>query len=220
LFVSADSRSSDCGALIVPRAIFEGITLGCERIAPSNEGAGVVYWARIDLRTPSLELYVTPLDPTATAVGWQYRLRGIMDVVETEHLAIAINGTFFGSESPWWIRRSGDPARSRDTVVADHVVSHVWDRTYLLWFDDLLTPHLRPTSPPTRDALDSAKWGFGGLAVELWDGHVAPDSDPRPDSRTAVGIDHDRKLPFLALVNRFTSINSELVGQPGAPRPE
>jgi hypothetical protein len=198
LFVGADSRLNDCGALKVPRMIFEGITLGCERIAPSNEGGGLLYWARIDLRTPSLELYVTPLDPTATALGWQYRLRGIKDVVETEHLSVAINATYFASDSPLWIRLQGDLARSLETVVANHVVSHLWEKTCLLWFDDTLTPRLGPTRPPTPEELAKAKWGIGGQLLELWDGQVSPGSGSKPNSQTAVAIDRERGLLFLA----------------------
>ena len=61
--------------------IFEGITYGCERLQPSEEGSGFVYWVRIDLTVPGIELYVTPKDPTAVAQGWQYRLRWVGNVV-------------------------------------------------------------------------------------------------------------------------------------------
>ena len=64
--------------------IFEGITYGCERLKPSDEGSGYVYWARIDLKVPGIDLYVTPKDPTAVAQGWQYRLCWVGDVVESE----------------------------------------------------------------------------------------------------------------------------------------
>jgi hypothetical protein len=84
-------------------------------------------------------------------------------------------------------------------VVADHVVSHLWEQTYLLWFDDQLTPHLRPSKPPTAAELAMAKWGIGGQGVWLRDGKVWPDSSRSPDSRTAVAIDGPRKLLFLAV---------------------
>ena len=147
-----------------PTEIFEGITYGRERLEPSEEGSGFIDWVRIDLTAPGIELYVTPLDPSAVAQGWQYRLRRIGDVMSREHLAVAINGTMFTSNSGRWLRMSGDPARSVQSVVADHVVSHVLDPTYLLWFDDLLTPHLRPSKPPTAVELAQAKWGIGGQA--------------------------------------------------------
>jgi len=53
----------------------------------------------INLATPGIELYVTPLDPVAVAQGWQYRLRRVADVVDKEKLAVAVNGTFFESDS-------------------------------------------------------------------------------------------------------------------------
>jgi hypothetical protein len=90
--------------------IFEGVTCGCIQLEPSEEGQGVVHWARIDLTAPGIEVYVTHKDPTAIRQGWQYRLRRIGDVVAREHLAVAINGTLFRSKSNRWPRMSGDLA--------------------------------------------------------------------------------------------------------------
>ena len=56
---------------------------------------------------------------------------------------------------------SGDLANAAEHVVADHIVSHGWLDTYLLWFDDQLTPHLRPEKV-TEAELAMAKWGIGG----------------------------------------------------------
>ena len=61
----------------------------------------MLHWVRIDLTAPGIELYVTPLDASAIAQGWQYRLRQIKDIVDREHLAIAINATQFTSNSGW-----------------------------------------------------------------------------------------------------------------------
>src|SRR6516164_2927828 len=58
-------------------AIFEGITYGCERLDTTEEGGGLLHWVRIELTAPGIELYVTPLNPSAAARGWQYRLRHI-----------------------------------------------------------------------------------------------------------------------------------------------
>jgi len=158
----------------------------------------------VDLAAPGIELYVTPLDPEAVAQGWQYRLRRIVDVVEKEHLAVAINGVFFTSRSPWWFRMAGDLAKGGETLVADHVVSHISEHTYLLWFDDQLTPHLPPSRPPRPTDLAQARWGIGGLEVGLRDGRVRPGSDPKTDSRTAVAIDRERKLLFLAVAENLS----------------
>ena len=95
-----------------PTEIFAGITYGRERLETTQEGRGFLHWVRIDLTAAGIELYVTPLDPTARAQGWQYRLRRIEDVVSREHLAVAINGTLFTSNSGWWPRMSGDLAAS------------------------------------------------------------------------------------------------------------
>jgi hypothetical protein len=185
-----------------PRAatnIFTGITYGCERLEAAEEGSGLLHWVRVDLTAPGIELYVTPLDASALAQGWQYRLRRIEDVVEREQLAVAINATMFTANSGWWPHMSGDLANGVETVVADHVVSHVWEHTYLLWFDDKLAPHLRASKPPSATELATAKWGIGGQGVGLQDGKVGPGNSRKPDSRTAVAVDRQRKLLFLAV---------------------
>ena len=97
------------------REIFEGVTYGCERLEPGDEGRGFVYWVRVDLTAPGIELYVTPMEPRAVSQGWQYRLRRVGDVVDSEHLAVAINGTLFTSNSSWALHRSGDLAKGLES---------------------------------------------------------------------------------------------------------
>jgi hypothetical protein len=180
-----------------PTEIFRGVTYGSIPVE-ATEGSGVIHWVRVDLTAPGIELYVTPMDPRAVSLGWQYRLRRVEDVVNTEQLSVAINATMFTSNSSW-LRISGNLARSVETNVADHIISHVWRHTYLLWFDNWLTPYLRPLHPPRREELAKAKWGVGGQSVWLWNGKVSSNSSREPDSRTAVAIDRGRKLLFLAV---------------------
>jgi Phosphodiester glycosidase len=182
-----------------PREIFSGVTYGCELLERADQGHGILHWVRVELGAPGIELYVTPLDPSAVAQGSQYRLRWIENVVRDEHLAVAVNGTLFTSEYSWRPRLPGDLANGVETVVSDHVASHFWEHTYLLWFDDDLDPHLRPSKPPNSAELREAKWGIGGQGVGLHDGKVWSASDRQPDSRTAIGIDAERKLLFLAV---------------------
>ena len=198
LFVGADSfYSGRCAT--EPRAIFSGITYGCEFLERTEEGHGILHWVRIDLSAPGIELYVTPLDSSAVANGVQYRLRWIDDVLQKEGLAVVINGALFTSEPKWRPRLPGDLARGVETVVSDHVTSHIWEHTYLLWFDDQLNAHLRPSKPPRPEDLRRAKWGIGGQGVGLQGGRVWSGSDRKPDRRTAVGIDAERKLLFLTV---------------------
>ena len=179
--------------------IFTGIVYGCEVLQRTAEGRGIVHWLRIDLSAPGIELYVTPLDTSAVRQGWQYRLRSIGDVVEEERLSVAINAAMFTSTPRWRPRLPGDLASGVETLVSNHAVSHLWEHTYLLWFDDKLNPHLRPSKPPTPAELQAAKWGIGGQGVWLHRGQVWPGSDRNPDARTAVAIDPDRKFLFLAV---------------------
>lgn len=202
-----------------PTLIFQGVTYGCERLEADQEGSGLLHWVRVDLTAPGIDLYVTPLDPEAVAEGWQYRLRRPADVLQAEGLAVVVNGTLFTSDSGWF-RSTGDLARAVETVVADHVVSHRWEHTYLLWFDDRLTPRLKPSKPPTEEELAQAKWAIGGQQVGLQAGKVWPGVSRKPDARTAVAIDPERKLLFLAVAesaspNRLLEKLAELGAKDG-----
>jgi hypothetical protein len=194
-----EGRFASCGGRPAAAEIFEGITYGCKQLQPSEEANGVVHWVRINVMAPGIAPYVTSKDPTAVSEGWQYRLRRVGDVVASEHLAVAINGTLFSSRFSWW-RRSGDLANAAAPLVADHIVTRGWLDTNLLWFDDQLTPHLGPDKATEAD-LAMAKWGIGGEDSWLRDGRVWS-GHPRchiPDGRTAVAVDLPRKLLFLAV---------------------
>jgi hypothetical protein len=189
-----------CSGRPAAAEIFVGITYGCKQLEPSKEARGVVHWVRVNLMAPGIVPYVTSKDPTAVSQGWQYRLRQVGEVVAREHLAVAINGTFFSSQYSWW-RRSGDLAASADPVVADHIISHLPLDTYVLWFDDQVTAHLRADKPLTEAELATAQWGIGGQNFWLRDGKVwsGDRSCFIPDARTAVAVDLPRKLLFLAV---------------------
>lgn len=203
-WVILGAASWACKPNMASSEIFQGVVYGCRQLNRAEEGSGSVHWVRIDLTAPGIELYVTPLDATAVARGWQYRLRRIKEVVDEEKLAVAVNGTLFIADSNWLIRMPGDFARSVETVVSEHLVNHIWEHTYLLWFDSAVAPHLRPAKPPTTAELAAAKWGIGGQAVWLWEGHVWLGSDRTPDSRTAVAIDGPRKLLYLAIAQHIS----------------
>jgi hypothetical protein len=187
-----------------PVKIFAGVTYGCERLAVTQEGGGLVHWVRVDLTAPGVELYVTPLDPAAVARGWQYRLRPIEDVVEREHLAVAVNGTYFTTASGSWLRFSGDLARSMQTLISNHVVAYGPWGASLLWFDAELAPHVLRSSSAAELVLTRAKWAVGAHVLQLHDGQVLGGGDSTADARTAIGIDQPRKLLFLAIAERIS----------------
>jgi hypothetical protein len=187
-----------------PVKIFAGITYGCERLAVTQEGGGLVHWVRINLTAPGIELYVTPLDPAAVAHGWQYRLRSIKDVVASEHLAVAINGTYFTTDSGSWLRFSGDLARSIQTLISDHVVAYGPWGASLLWFDAELAPHVSRLSSAAELDLTRAKWAVGAHMLQLHNGQILEGGDSTADARTAIGIDEPRKLLFLAIAERIS----------------
>ncbi len=181
-----------------PVQIYRGITYGCDRLPDTDQGGGLVHWVRADLTVPGVRLYVTPLDPAAVAAGYEYRLRHVSTAVADDHLAAAVNGTLFASDSHV-VRLPGDWARSAETVVADGVANHVDPNTYLLWWDAAGVGHQAPTKPPPPADLAAARWGIGGQMNTVVDGVVNPWAGAgKPDARTAVAADPDRHLVWIA----------------------
>ncbi len=183
-----------------PARIYPGIIYSCERLPDTPESGGLLHLICGDLSIPGVSLYVTPLDPFAVAHDWQYRLRYVSSIVRDEHLAAAVNGTLYSSDSGW-IRLSGDYGRAVETVVADHVVSHIHPHTYLLWWDDDLIAHLERTKPPSIEVLKKAQWAIGGQAPVLYDGEVHT-NEAAADHRTMIAADPDKKLVWLAVFDR------------------
>ena len=185
-----------------PVEVYRGITYGCDRLPDTDQGGGLVHWARADLTVPGVRLYATPVDPAATAAGWEYRLRNVSNTVAGERLAAAVNGALFASDSSI-VRLTGDHARSIETVVADGVPNHVDPNTYLLWWDGAGVSHMEPTKPPSPAVLAAARWGIGGQVVTVTGGAVAPWIGPGTvDARTAVGADPARHLVWIVCLDR------------------
>ena len=116
-----------------------------------------------------------------------------------KRLAVAINGAC-SLQSPAGDRDCQEISqRGWKPLFRTMSTSHFWEHTYLLWFDDNLNAHLRPSKPPKPEELREAKWGIGGQGVGLQEGKVWSGIDRKPDSRTAIGIDAERKLLFLAV---------------------
>ncbi len=185
---------------VLPTEIYQGVTYGCERLEVDEQGSGLMHWVRVDLTAPGIELYVTPLDPPAVERGWQFRLQRTASVVNQEQLAVAINATLFSSDSGW-LPQTGDFARSIDATIANYVVSHIPEYTYLLCFDDHLASCFETSRPPNDSVLRRSRWGVGGQGGPmLWHGRIFEGTPRKPtDAHTAVGVDSAKRLLFLAV---------------------
>ena len=197
-----------------PVEIFKGITYGCERLPDTAQSGGLFHWACADLKTPGVNLYVTPIDPIASEHGMEYRLRHVSTAVSDDHLAVAINATLFNSMSTL-IRLPADLACSNETVVADHVVNHVHPHTYLFWWDDELVSHLETTKPPSTAVLARARWGLGGQQAVLYPGGVT--GGTAADRRTFVAADPEKKLVWIACFDRASyDVAARVLAEHGA----
>ncbi len=179
-----------------PTEIYRGITYGCERAPDTAESGGLVHWVCADLNVPGVSLYVTPLDPDAVSHGSEYKLKYTSTAVAEQQLAAGVNATLFASDS-WLIRLPGDLASSNETVVADHVVTHVHAHSYMLWWGDDLMAHVETTKPPSVVAIRKAKWAVSGQQVVLFNGSVVT-GPGLTDKRTMVAADPEGRRVWAA----------------------
>jgi hypothetical protein len=198
-----------------PTTIFQGIVYSCEEIPPTPEGSGLLHLVEVDLNQPGIGLYVTPLDPEAMRRGFEYRLRWTPLLAGEEKLSVLINGALFACDSRF--KLPGAYARSGPTVVAEHRVNHVDPDSYLLWFEDDLTPHLETTKPPPAEALRRARWGVSDGMVLLAQGKVNAWAGHQPFSQVLAGIDSRRKRLFLAVLeNASRARAAKILAEHGA----
>jgi hypothetical protein len=183
--------------------VFVGVRYVVESLTPGPEGTGAIHIVEVDLSAPGIELFVTPMAPDAVRSGGEYRLTYLPPVVHHEHLAIAINASLFTSHSLGYLQLPGDLARSVETLVANHVVNHLWEHTYLLAFDDSLQPWFTLSKPPSVSDLRRARWAVGGQAVDLREGSVGS-SNPLPDARTAVALDRSGQHLYFAVAKNIS----------------
>lgn len=199
-----------------PTEIFRGVVYRCEQLAAGPEASGLMHLVRVDLTAPGVSLYITPVDREAEAAGWEYRLRWPSAVAHDEQLAVLVNGPLFVAESSP-LPLPGEMARSLDTLVADHEVNHIHEHSYLLWFEDDLTPHLETEKPPPAEALAQARWAVGGQAVQLGEGRVNEFASRVPDRQVMLGIDSAGRQLYLAVFEHASpAAAAEILAQQGA----
>jgi hypothetical protein len=169
------------------------------------------------LNTPGLRLYLTPLDQSAVKAGWEYKTCWPPTIATQEKLIVAINGTLFSTDRPKWVVWPGVLSRSEETVITNHEVNHIDPNSYLLWFDDNLTPHVEKEKPPPAEACRRAKCGISGQGWSVADSVPSPWQNHECDSRTIIGIDPTKKLLFLGAFDSASQYRaSQVMAEHGA----
>ncbi len=199
-----------------PTEIFRGVVYTCEQ-TDAEECRGLVHIVKVDLAAPGIGLYLTPTDPEAVKQGYQYRLTDAATVLRREGLAVVVNGGYFSADSELYYS-SDDLARGAQTIVADGQISHIDAKSYMLWFEPDLTPHIEPTYPPSEALLRKVRWAIGSWWLPLWKGQIRPGmAGHKMDRCTAVGIDSRRRLLWLAVFENASSLAvARVLAQHGA----
>jgi hypothetical protein len=199
-----------------PAQVAPGITYECLDVH-EPEIEGLAHIVTIDLSTPNLRLYATPLDGAAVQAGWEYKTCWPPSVAASERLTVAINGTLFSTERPKWQIWPGSLSSSSETVIANHEFNHIDPNSYLLWFDDQLVPTLEKQKPPEPDVSRRAKWGISGQGVAVDRSVVSASAGHIRDSRTVLGINREKKLLILGVFDSASQHRAaEMIAQHGA----
>lgn len=185
------------------REIYRGVYYQCARLPETAESGGLAHIVRVDLSAPGIQIWLTPMDPAASAQGWEYYTKRVGRAVKDARLAVGVNGTYF-SEHSSYPPLAGDLARSVQTIVFEHTMNHLYQPRgmCLLWFDDDLTPHLENHHPLRPGVIPRARWAIGGDDVVLWDGKAIPGTGVTPDARTMAAIDPTRRMLWLAVFEK------------------
>jgi hypothetical protein len=165
-----------------------------------------VYWIQADLTNPRLHLRLCPGGPPVDAT-WETTLMSVPKIAAREHLAVAVNGSFFaprdtmtilGRKLPYF---EANPARACGWAVSD---GRLWSATPLgATYPSLVVGNdgrvsITQSSTPPRDA----RQVVSGCNLLLRDGrNVGPADALAP--RCAVGLDAaDRTLTLLVVDGR------------------
>jgi hypothetical protein len=163
-----------------------------------------------------VSIYITPKDPDAMARGWEYKLARTSTQVADAHLAAGVNGTLFNSKS-WYIRLPGDLADAIETAVADHQVNHIYEHTYLFWWDQDKIAHLDQTKPPSAATLKAAVWGIGGQFSLMVGGQINSWAGTNTDRRTMIAADPTRRLVWIVCFDKASfRFGAEFIRNKGA----
>lgn len=197
--------------------VYPGISYECRRY-DGPAVSGLAHFVTIDLTTPGLDLFITPVNPEAVEAGWQYETRWLPWVVGDEDLAVAVNGTLFEQSGPWWAVWPGQWSRSLETIVVDGKENHIDPHSYLLWFDADLTPYIETQKPPSPEVIRQARWGISGQGVGVYGGKVSKFANSSVvDRRNIVGFDSQNRKLFFMIFDAATEQKSlEIAAEYGA----
>lgn len=187
-----------------PTRIFQGVTYRCDRLSETPESHGLVHIVEVDLTAPGIELFITPVDPAARAKGFDYALKYGGSALKENNLAVAVNGGTFSDEAGR-LALPGEFVRSSETIVAGGVLQTSNRNSFLLWFENDLTPHLCRTRPAPPDVLSKAKWAIGGDRVIIESGKPRPGTQHNPDRKTMLAINAERKVLWIAVFDRASN---------------
>jgi len=192
--------------------IYQGVSYLSKRLPDDPEGRGMMHLIRVDLNVPGTGVYVRPYFQTeADPQAGFYHLEYPWQFAKREHLAVTVNGTYFSPLQPAFalpgpLRKlcfyGGLASQSGPLVIDHHVVGDKGHGVFI-WLDDDLTPHMRNHSwRQNLKDLEIGRFAFTNWYPMVQDGQLGTGAVPvkisQLHARTALGIDTDKRLLYLA----------------------
>jgi len=195
--------------------IFQGVSYLSKRLPDDPQGRGMMYLIRVDLNVPGTDFHSRPYFQNESRPGaGLYHLEYPWQFVEREHLAAAVNGTFFGPvQSPPSVPGLprtfvfyGSLAQQDGLIVMDHqAVGGRVDGTFI-WLDQDRTPHMRVDRyQRIIQTLQASRFAVFNWYPLVLNGQPGRDTepgahtpDPKLHARTVLGVDTHKRLLYLA----------------------
>lgn len=165
----------------------------------------------IHLTTPGLEFFHRAFDLELMPQGRLWRLSFADAEVLGQDLAVLLNSTLY-EPSGALDSLPGQAVASVETVVADGIISHEHEHSYLLWWDAEQRGRMELTKPPPAEALRQARLAVGLQGVRVAQGELRPWTswgDEELIPRSFIGIDGPRKVVWLLA---FEGVKSHRMG--------
>jgi hypothetical protein len=178
--------------------IYQGIFYESGNWPDQTTGSGRYMVVEIHLDEPGVEIFIRPFikrpsdDSHYTVLPADYLVRSFgADVL--------INSTLYSPNS-WYNSLPGMRVTSGETVVYKGSVSHVDEKSYLLWFDRDMNSHLEIEKPPSPEVLSKAFWGVGLQGYLINAGAINWNSiqgSTMPLTSTFIGINPSERVLWL-----------------------
>lgn len=197
------------------KEIYKGVFLTTIEI-PSNIGSGLAMVTEIHWDEPGVELYFRPCIRRTDGKG-SFVLLPPDYIHFSDGLSVSMNSTrYFPGE--WYKSYPLKRVDTVETLVWKGMVSHIHKHSYMFAWDEDWNFRHESTKPPSRNFLETVRYGIGVQGVNVSGGLVQYNTfaNSSRDARSFLGVDPERKVMWLMVFDNISEKGmSELAQQQG-----